>query len=92
MGEQRERETNTVPLPEHLGERGVAVIRPGGRRGARKRGGGRGGKRKGLTTLRRDRRVTGKRVRARRDWREGLRYKAVSKQAKKLSQTTKLVQ
>lgn len=32
MGKQRV--TNTVPLPEHLGERGVAVIRPGGRRGA----------------------------------------------------------
>lgn len=32
--EDRERVTNTVPLPEHLGERGVAVIRPGGRRGA----------------------------------------------------------
>lgn len=29
-----EKVTNTVPLPEHLGERGVAVIRPGGRRGA----------------------------------------------------------
>lgn len=29
-----QRVTNTVPLPEHLGERGVAVIRPGGRRGA----------------------------------------------------------
>lgn len=51
--------TNTVPLPEHLGERGVAVIRPGGRRGAGE-GGGRGGKRKGLTTLRKDRRVIGR--------------------------------
>lgn len=35
MGEKRV--TDTVPLPEHLGERGVAVIRPGGRRGARAR-------------------------------------------------------
>lgn len=31
---EKQRVTNTVPLPEHLGERGVAVIRPGGRRGA----------------------------------------------------------
>lgn len=36
--------TNTVPLPEHLGERGVAVIWPGGRRGA---GGGRMGRGEG---------------------------------------------
>lgn len=43
---EKQRVTDTVPLPEHLGERGVAVIRPGGRRGAR-RGKGRGGKRKG---------------------------------------------
>lgn len=38
--------TDMVPLPEHLGERGVAVIRPGGRRGAR-RGRGRVGRGKG---------------------------------------------
>lgn len=62
--------TNTVPLPEHLGERGVAVIRPGGRRGAGE-GGGRDGERKGLTTLRKDRRVTGKGLKGRSDWREG---------------------
>lgn len=37
-------QTDTVPLPEHLGERGVAVIRPGGRRGA---GEGRAGRGKG---------------------------------------------
>lgn len=57
---EKQRVTNTVPLPEHLGERGVAVIRPGGRRGAGEGEEGWGGKRKGLTTLRKDRRVTGK--------------------------------
>lgn len=41
--ERRWRAADTVPLPEHLGERGVAVIRPGGRRAA---GEGEGGERK----------------------------------------------
>lgn len=84
--------TNTVPLPEHLGERGVAVIRPGGRRGAGEGRVGGSRKRKGLTTLRKDRRVTGKGLKGRSDWRKGFRYKAVSKLAGKLGQTIKLVQ
>lgn len=58
MGKQKV--TDTIPLPEHLGERGVAVIRPGGRRGARRRRRRRVevGRGRGLTTLRKDRRVT----------------------------------
>lgn len=52
---------------------------------------GLGGKRKGLTTLRKDRRVTDKRVKGRCDWKTRFRYKAVSKQAGKLSQTIKPV-
>lgn len=84
---ESERETDTVPLPEHLWERGVAVIRPRGRRGAREREGGQGGKRKGLITLRKDRRVTGKGLKRRgvtsgRDF----RYKAMSKLTGKLGQ------
>lgn len=66
MGKQKV--TDTSPLPEHLGERGVAVIRPGGRRGARRRRRrvkvGRG---RGLTTLRKDRRVTVKGLKGRGD-------------------------
>lgn len=54
---ETQRMTNIVPLPEHLGERGVAVIRPGGRRGASR---GRSRKRRGLNTIRKDRRVTGR--------------------------------
>lgn len=85
--------TDTVRLPEHLGERGVAVIRPGGRRGAGR--GGEGGEglgreRKGLTKLRRDRRVTGKGLQGGVTRGRVFRYKAVHKLAGKLSQQQSL--
>lgn len=41
-GEKIKTRQQTVPLPEHLGERGVAVIWPGGRRGAGQGRAGRG--------------------------------------------------
>lgn len=83
-GKWRKKKTRqqTVPLPEHLGERGVAVIWPGGRRGAGQGRAGRGEERvnhtEGETGL-----LEGC------DWK---RVKAASKQVERSGQTMKFVQ
>lgn len=80
---EKKTQQQTFPLPEHLGERGVAVIWPGGRRGAGQGRAGRDGERKGLTH------TEGKTGLLERTW---LETRLSSKQVEKRDQTMKFVQ
>lgn len=83
--------TDTVRLPEHLGERGVAVIRPGGRRGAgRREGEGVGWGEERVNHAKERQKGYWQRVTGRSDYRKGFRYKAVHKVAGKPSQQQSL--